>query len=540
MKDRPSSLSGSNSYGRGGGSFRRNDSYEFNRSNSDSLGRTGSSQDLKSLEPVFASWQPSARVQALTETQTIDIRQRLNVTVDVEPDQPPPLAPIECFEDMNLHPNIITDIAFHKYEKPTPIQCQGIPIGLCGRDILGCAETGSGKTASFVIPMVQHCLNQPPLRSGQGPIGLVLAPTRELAQQIEKEVKAFSITSKLKTTIVVGGVQISEQKYDLRNGVEIVVATPGRFIDHLHQGNTSLNRVSFIVLDEADRMLDMGFEPQIKEVMDRLPARHQTLLFSATMPVEIETLAKTYLQHPVTIKVGAVSTPTANVSQHIERCNEQNKVELLAALLHEEMSVAEKSGAPMPLTIVFVERKMRCDEVAHALLCDSIQATALHGGLTQQQREGALRDFSAGTVKVLVATDVASRGLDIKGIGHVVNMDLPKTFEDYVHRIGRTGRAGQRGRATSFYTEKDSFLVSQIRSALSELEAGNTFAFATGKAARQQERQLAQKFKSDMKIAAQGIVQSSGAAVKVDDRYSHMVSGSAMQSVGSADAAWDD
>ncbi|GAX84739.1 hypothetical protein CEUSTIGMA_g12161.t1 [Chlamydomonas eustigma] len=506
------------------------------------MGRSGSSARLNGdpLEPVFSPWLPSERVQGLSADQVKEIRQRLNVTVEIADGQPPVPAPIESFQEMILHANINADIALHKYQQPTPIQAQGIPIALSGRDILGCAETGSGKTASFSIPMVQHCLNQVAIRPGDGPIGLVLAPTRELAQQIEREVQAFGQSSRLKTSIVVGGVPMNEQRYDLRSGVEIVVATPGRFIDHLQQGNTNLSRVSFIVLDEADRMLDMGFEPQIKEVMSRLPVRRQTLLFSATMPREIEDLANGYLRNPVTVKVGSVSTPTANVSQSLEHASENNKMELLVALLSEEMSASEAGGVPMPLTVVFVERKTKCDEVAAALNEEGIPAVALHGGLGQREREDALREFSAGKVKVLVATDVASRGLDIKGIGHVVNMDLPKSFEDYVHRIGRTGRAGTRGRATSFWTDRDSFLVTQIKTALSELEKGNAFAFATGKEARQAERQLAQEFKNNMKLSTQGVVQSGSSAVKVDDRFSFMAKAAAAPVTGAADAAWDD
>ena len=204
----------------------------------------------------------------------------------------------------NLHENIMRDITYKQYDKPTPIQAQGVPLALKGKDVLGCAETGSGKTASFGIPMIQHCLHQAPLRRGDGPMGLVLAPTRELAQQIEREIKDFSRTSRdVRTAIVVGGTNISEQRSELRNGVEIVIATPGRFIDHLQQNNTSLNRISYVVLDEADRMLDMGFEPQIKDIMQNLPTPHQTLLFSATMPEEIEALAGQYLNQPVRIKV---------------------------------------------------------------------------------------------------------------------------------------------------------------------------------------------------------------------------------------------
>lgn len=494
-----------------------------------------------SLDPVFVPWQPSERVLALTPEQVDDIRQRLNVTVESGAGNEAVLAPVESFLDMNLHANLLKDLASKNYERPTPIQAQGVPVALNGRDILGCAETGSGKTASFAIPMIQHCLSQKPNRPGDGPVGLVLAPTRELAQQIEKEFSTFCQSSpNIRTAIVVGGVSMGEQKSDLRSGVEIVVATPGRLIDHLQQGNTSLRRASFIVLDEADRMLDMGFEPQIKEVLHLLPAKHQTLLFSATMPVEIETLARTYLNNPVSVKIGKVSTPTANVTQRLERTTDEEKVELLMRLLGEAQAVAEQGGPPMVLTVVFVERKTRCDEVAAALNEDGIPAAALHGGLSQGDREAALRDFSAGRTKVLVATDVASRGLDISGIGHVINMDLPRTFEDYVHRIGRTGRAGTKGVATSFFTDRDMFLVSQIRGALSDVEAGRATQFAAGKAARQQERQLAQKFKDNMRMSSQGVVAVGAAPVKVDDRYAFMANSSAAGGTGAADAAWDD
>ncbi len=220
----------------------------------------------------------------------------------------------------NLSDTIIKDIEAKKYEVPTPIQTQGVPIALSGRDILGCAETGSGKTASFSIPMIQHIIHQPSLRPGDGPIALVLAPTRELAQQIDKEVKAFSTSSQVRTCIVVGGVQMQEQKYELRNGVEIIVATPGRFNDHLQQGNTNLARVSFVVLDEADRMLDMGFEPQIRDILQQLQPKHQTLLFSATMPVEIEDLARQYLNKPVVCKVRGGHQHGCSVAARLTCC----------------------------------------------------------------------------------------------------------------------------------------------------------------------------------------------------------------------------
>lgn len=495
-----------------------------------------SSKASAAPQAVFPEWQPSERALNMSEEQIKEARERLSISVEGETSTS---VPLEAFDDMNLHENIMRDIKHKQYDKPTPIQAQGIPIALKGNDVLGCAETGSGKTASFGIPMIQHCLHQRPLRRGDGPMGLVLAPTRELAQQIDREIKDFSRTSRdVRTSIVVGGTNISEQRGELRNGVEIVIATPGRFIDHLQQNNTSLNRVSYVVLDEADRMLDMGFEPQIKEIMLSLPTPHQTLLFSATMPEEIEALAGQYLNKPLRIKVGQVSTPTANVTQALQKTTDTQKLDDVAALLLEESRQAESSGQQMPLTIIFVERKARCDDVAELLRTEGLSALALHGGLSQWEREGALRDFTKGDVRILVATDVASRGLDVKGIAHVINLDLPRQFEDYVHRIGRTGRAGSTGRATSFWTDRDSFVVTQIKKALSELESGNTFAFATGKAARQKEKELAAEFKDKIQTGPSAVVATGGAAVKVDDKFKFMTAPTS--NAGAADDAWDD
>jgi ATP-dependent RNA helicase DDX5/DBP2 len=462
------------------------------------------------------------------------------VDVTVAEDSPPAPSPIESFTDMCLDSNIMKDIASREYSTPTSIQAQAMPVALSGRDLLGCAETGSGKTAAFTIPMIQHCLTQPHVRRGDGPLALVLAPTRELAQQIEKEVKAFSMSlESFRTAIVVGGTNISEQRSELRAGVSVVVATPGRFIDHLQQGNTSLFKISYVVLDEADRMLDMGFEPQIREVMRNLPENHQTLLFSATMPEEIEALAQEYLRKPVQVKVGKVSSPTANVSQMLEKVPEPEKIDRLLSLLVEESTQAERSGHPIPLTIVFVERKTRCDEVAEALVAQGLHAVALHGGRTQNEREAALRDFRHGPTSILVATDVASRGLDVTGVSHVVNLDLPKTMEDYVHRIGRTGRAGSTGQATSFYTDRDMFLVAQIRKAIADVQSGNTVAFATGKVARRKEREAAAAQK-EARTALSKLPSMGSTSINIEDKYKYMITPSAIKKEGAADDAWDD
>ncbi|KAH0634846.1 DEAD-box ATP-dependent RNA helicase 20-like [Solanum tuberosum] len=490
-------------------------------------------------DPAFPHWKPSERVLRLKSEQIEEIRLRLNVDVNVSPGSCPAPSPIESFPDMCLDASIMKDIEKHGYTAPTSIQAQAMPVALSGRDLLGCAETGSGKTAAFSIPMIQHCLAQQPLQRGDGPLALVLAPTRELAQQIEKEVTAFSMSlDSFKTAIVVGGTNISEQRSELRAGVHIVVATPGRLIDHLQQGNTSLSRIAFVVLDEADRMLDMGFEPQIREVMRNLPVKHQTLLFSATMPAEIEALAQDYLTNPVRIKVGKVSSPTANVSQTLEKVPENDKIDHLLDLLVEEAAQAEKSGHPFPLTIVFVERKTKCDEVAEALTQQGLLATALHGGRSQNEREAALRDFRHGPINILVATDVASRGLDVTGVAHVINLDLPKTMEDYVHRIGRTGRAGSTGRATSFYTDRDMYLVAQIRRAIADIGSGNDVTIAMGKTARRKEREAAAAEKeARSELSKLSLV---GSTVNVEDKYRHMIAPSMIKKEGAADDAWDD
>ena len=538
------------SAGRGGGGWERgSDGGGVDRGGggqSDGHAPRGSSGRGGSCAPVFEPWRPSARVEALTEEQKVEIRERWGVIVEVMEGEEEAPSAIESFEDMSLCRDVMADIKFREYDKPSPIQAQAIPVILSGRDVLGCAETGSGKTAAFSIPMVQHALNQAPLRQGDGPFAIVMAPTRELAQQIEVEAKTFSRSSKgFRTAIVVGGTNMHEQRSALRGGVQVIVATPGRLIDHLQQGNTNLSRVSFVVLDEADRMLDMGFEPQIREVLMNLPTPHQTLLFSATMPSEVEVLASEYLQKPVKVKVGTTSAPTANVSQHLEKVVDAEKVNRLVAMLIGEKVEAAKLGTDMPMTVVFVERKNRADEIAELLNAEGVPSAALHGGRSQGEREAALHDYKTGRCSVLVATDVAARGLDVKGVAHVVNMDLPRSFEDYVHRIGRTGRAGMSGRSTSYYTDRDSFIVAQIKRALLELESGNAFAFATGREARAKEREEAKAWREGKQHESATIETDSGVTIAVDDKFKHMmVSASApaaapgAPAVGAADAAF--
>ena len=504
---------------------------------------------------VKKKWQPSERVLKLTRKQVEEMRARLNVIATApeeeedEDDDSVVYAPIESFEDMKLDREIALSIKAHGFDKPTPIQAQGIPVILSGCDVLGCAETGSGKTAAFSIPMIHYCVSMSDAygatRRGDGPTAIVLAPTRELAQQIEKETKAFSQSidkRRFETAIVVGGSSMSEQRGDLRNGVECVVATPGRLIDHIHQNNTNLRRTSFLVLDEADRLLDMGFEQQILEILNTTPKPRQTLLFSATMPPEVEDLAGKYLVKPVKVKVGTVSAPTANVSQSLEKVPNGNaKIDRLCRMVVEEKMESVAHGNAPPMSIVFVERKAKAEDVADMLNAEGVATASLHGGRTQGEREAALRDFTRGLCSVLVATDVAARGLDVKGVQHVINMDLPRSFEDYVHRIGRTGRNGMTGRATSFYTDSDAFIISQIKRALQELENGNAFAFATGKEARAREKEAQRAWKEERSADQSKKETDSGGIISVDDKFKSMLVTSANANAsqsGAADDAW--
>ena len=504
---------------------------------------------------IKKKWQPSERVLKLTRKQVEEMRARLNVIATApeeeedEDDDSVVYAPIESFEDMKLDREIALSIKAHGFDKPTPIQAQGIPVILSGCDVLGCAETGSGKTAAFSIPMIHYCVSMSDAygatRRGDGPTAIVLAPTRELAQQIEKETKAFSQSidkRRFETAIVVGGSSMSEQRGDLRNGVECVVATPGRLIDHIHQNNTNLRRTSFLVLDEADRLLDMGFEQQILEILNTTPKPRQTLLFSATMPPEVEDLAGKYLVKPVKVKVGTVSAPTANVSQSLEKVPNGNaKIDRLCRMVVEEKMESVAHGNAPPMSIVFVERKAKAEDVADMLNAEGVATASLHGGRTQGEREAALRDFTRGLCSVLVATDVAARGLDVKGVQHVINMDLPRNFEDYVHRIGRTGRNGMTGRATSFYTDSDAFIISQIKRALQELENGNAFAFATGKEARAREKEAQRAWKEERSADQSKKETDSGGIISVDDKFKSMLVTSANANAsqsGAADDAW--
>jgi ATP-dependent RNA helicase RhlE len=340
------------------------------------------------------------------------------------------------FADLGLAEPILAAVREAGYERPSPIQAQAIPVILRGRDVMGLAQTGTGKTAAFTLPVIHRLLGGP-----RRTRVLVLTPTRELCLQVEDNVRRYSRHAPLDVAPVFGGMPYEPQEEALRRGVDVVVATPGRLIDHLEKQNVDFEALEVLVLDEADRMLDMGFAPQINRIVDQIPPYRQTLLFSATMPPEVEALARKYLRRPVVVQVGRRNTATQTVTHAVYPVPRERKSALLVHLL---------DNAGMDTVLVFTRTKPGADRVVRHLEAANITSVAMHGDKTQAQRVQALEDFRSGAVRVLVATDIAQRGLDISGITHVINYDVPTQAEDYVHRIGRTGRAATTGDAYTF------------------------------------------------------------------------------------------
>jgi ATP-dependent RNA helicase RhlE len=347
------------------------------------------------------------------------------------------------FSDMGLHPKVLEALVPLGYEQPTPIQSQAIPEVLKGRDVLGCAQTGTGKTAAFSLPIVHHlALN--PLHGRAVPRVLVLTPTRELAAQIDDNVQAYAKLVKVRTALIFGGVSQHRQVAQLRKGVDVLVATPGRLLDLCNQDLLSLEWIEFLVLDEADTMLDMGFIHDIKRVIAMLPAERQSLFFSATMPDSIVKLADGILRNPIRVEVARVSSAAETVDQRMMFVSQGSKRELLVEVLQRpEVETA----------LVFTRTKYGADKVVRYLKKASIRCEAIHGNKSQPQREKAMNAFRSGKLNVLVATDIAARGIDVEGVSHVINFEIPNISETYVHRIGRTGRAGRDGVAYSFVNE---------------------------------------------------------------------------------------
>lgn len=344
------------------------------------------------------------------------------------------------FESLGLAAPILRAVATEGYHTPTPIQLQAIPIGLEGHDLLGCAQTGTGKTAAFALPILHRLSAERPTDKKRRIRALILSPTRELASQIAESFRAYGRNGPLKSTVIFGGVNQNPQVKALRAGVDILVATPGRLLDLFNQGHVDLRAVQIFVLDEADRMLDLGFMPDIRRIVAQLPRERQTMLFSATMPADIRQLANSILRNPQSVHVTPTATTADRIEQVVYHVAKRNKPALLKYLLR---------SSPISRALVFTRTKHGADRVAKDLLKAGVKTAAIHGNKTQSARARALADFRSAAVPVLVATDIAARGIDVDDVSHVINFDVPNQAETYVHRIGRTARAGASGIAVS-------------------------------------------------------------------------------------------
>lgn len=361
---------------------------------------------------------------------------------------------VTTFEELGLAPELLAAVRDAGYAHPTPIQRDAIPLVLKGRDIMGLAQTGTGKTAAFTLPILQRLIDGP-----RRTRVLVLTPTRELAAQVETSFTNYAKHVAVEVVPVYGGVPLDPQERALRRGADVVVATPGRLLDHLERQNVDFDALEFLVLDEADRMLDMGFAPQINRIVAQLPPYRQTLLFSATMPAEVEALARKYLRKPIVVQVGRRSEAASTVTHAVYPVPRERKSALLVELLRND---------GMDSVLIFVRTKHGADRVVRHLERAGIDATALHADKTQAQRTRALEAFKQGEARILVATDIAQRGLDVSGISHVINYDVPQQPEDYIHRIGRTGRAAQTGDAFTFMSTDEIAMVRTIERMLGQ------------------------------------------------------------------------
>ena len=380
----------------------------------------------------------------------------MNETPTADAETVTPAAPAPLFSSLPLDAKLLRAVADQGYASMTPIQAKAIPIVLSGRDVMGAAQTGTGKTAAFSIPLLQKMLRHENASASPArhPVrALVLAPTRELADQVAANILGYARHTKLRTAVVFGGIDMKPQTLQLKAGVEVLVATPGRLLDHIEAKNCVLNQVEYVVLDEADRMLDIGFLPDLQRILSYLPKQRQTLLFSATFSPEIRRLSQSYLQDPVVVEVARPNATATTVEQHFYNVGDDDKRRAVRQVLRQrELSQA----------LVFVNSKLGAARLARSFERDGLKTTALHGDKSQDERLKALDAFKRGEVEVLVATDVAARGLDIADLPAVFNFDVPFNAEDYVHRIGRTGRAGASGLAVTLVARDDLRLVGDI------------------------------------------------------------------------------
>ena len=358
------------------------------------------------------------------------------------------------FRSLKLHPALLSGVKELGFTQPTPIQASAIPPAIDGRDLLACAMTGSGKTAAFLLPILHQLLDKPRGTTR----ALVLTPTRELAAQVVQELNDLAMHTPITAAAVYGGVGMGPQEHAFRARVDVVVATPGRLLDHLRNPYAKLDRVEFLVLDEADRMLDMGFLPSIRRILERLPKKRQTLFFSATMPAPIQQLTREMLHHPVTINLERKAAPAAGITQAVYPVNQELKSQLLMKLLEKGI---------MKEALVFTRTKHRANRLWEFITKRGIAAARIHGNRSQKQREDALEGFKSGRYRVLVATDIAARGIDVEALGHVVNYDVPVAPEDYIHRVGRTARAAMTGEAFTFLAPQEAGEIKAIERAIS-------------------------------------------------------------------------
>ncbi|MDP8223297.1 MAG: DEAD/DEAH box helicase [Candidatus Lernaella stagnicola] len=357
------------------------------------------------------------------------------------------------FSDLKLLPILLETVAEEGYEEPTPIQEQAIPEVFAGRDILGCAQTGTGKTAAFALPIIQ-CLHEKGRASEEIPIrALVVTPTRELASQVAESFSVYGAKTSVRTGVIFGGVRYKDQIQMLHRGIDVLVATPGRLIDLVGRGNVVLSQVEIFVLDEADRMLDMGFIEDIRKIIRKIPKKRQTLFFSATMPPTIRRLADSIVTEPVEIAVTPVASTVELTGQTIFLVEDSSKLSLLRFLIR---------NPAFGRVLMFCNTKYKVDRICSTLRRSDITAKALHSDKSQRVRESTLAQFKDGKIRILVATDIAARGIDVDDITHVINFDMPQTAETYVHRIGRTGRAGAEGSAVSFVSLQERALLAEI------------------------------------------------------------------------------
>jgi len=370
------------------------------------------------------------------------------------------------FEQLPLSAPVMRALSELGYETPTPIQQKAIPHLSAGKDLFGCAQTGTGKTAAFALPMIEHLSRDKAKAAPGAPLALILAPTRELALQILQSFNDYGKYLDLRTAVIFGGVSQHQQVGNLRKGVDILVATPGRLLDLMNQGYVSLRAVKYFVLDEADRMLDMGFIHDMKKIIAVLPVKKHSAFFSATVPAAVKQLSETLLQNPVRVSVDPENSTTELVEQEVFRVKKEDKRELLKKL------ISERS---IKHVLVFTRTKRGADRVAKDLSKSGIMAQAIHGDKSQPAREKALAGFKNRSLQVLVATDIAARGIDVDQLGHVINFEIPEVAETYVHRIGRTGRAGNDGRAISFCTEEELPYLRSIQKLINQSIPQSTF-----------------------------------------------------------------